>query len=71
MKFVVNRVHEPSRWNEHLLQGNEFLFNDNFVKSFDIGYCAGDVVGDFHGIPFCESFTVAEVPDTEEGYYLL
>ena len=68
MKFVVNRVHESSCWSTDNVQGLDVM-----VVSVTKGGSSvnGYVSGTFGRDKFCHGFTIAEVPETEEGYYLL
>ncbi len=68
MKFVVNRVHESSVWYGKDMQGKEVVMQSVIAGGASVkGYASGAF--DIH--KFCRGFTIAEVPDTEEGYYLL
>ena len=80
MKFVVNRVH-PGSIHYGAVEGIEGLEicmdGEFFGKSKSIeGYCRGHIVHGQAYLPYdnfsyAGAFTVAEIPDTEEGYYLL
>lgn len=79
MKFVVNRVspHSIHYGSVEGIEGMEVCIDKEFGKSILVkGYCEGRVVRDkthtsHHVQLYAGAFTVAEVPDTEEGYYLL
>jgi len=66
MKFVVNRVGADSIWTESELRNREVSVDEHLSCEY-YGWLSGNLIDGNH----CGWFTIAEVPDTEEGYYLL